>query len=316
MAEGNTAFGTDGLVATTLQHYRKKLADVVFGSNPLTYILKLAGIPSQNGRSIVQELLYGENTAVTSYEDDDTFGPPPRTGITAAEFPWKHVVTPIFFTGPEIAKNKGPEQAVSLLKARVTQAERSLAKSLNQMLFADGTGNSGKDFMGLGGVIDTDNTYGGIDRNDALNAWWRANVTDVGANNLATSQIRTMYNNCSEGNEQPTHILATQAGYEAYEALLEDTIRNEDTEMGDLGFQTLMFKAAPICFDRDTPAGSMYFLNKNHLQLVSLDGEWFEWSEWLIPTNQNGKYKNLYLSGNLTSTNSKRLGALIGIDNG
>lgn len=311
MAEGNVAFGTDGLVATTLQHYTKKLEDVVFGANPLTYILQLAGMPSQNGRTIVVPLLYAEATAVTSYEDDDTFAPPTRGGITAAEFPWKGMVGSIFFTGIEMAMNSGPEQAVSLLKARVTQVERTLSKTLNVALFADGTGNGGKDFMGLDGVIDDGNTYGGIDRSDALNAWWDANITALGGA-LTLAALRTMYNNCSEGNEQPTHILTTQALFEKYESLLDAGVRYENRDLGDAGFQNLMFKGAPITFDRDAASGEVLFINTNHLKIIKLDNRWFDWSDWLIPTNQDGKYKNVYLNGNLTSSNSKRLGKITG----
>lgn len=311
MAEGNTAFGTDGLIATTLQHYTKKLEDVIFGANPLTYILKLAGMPSQNGRTIVVPLLYAEATAAGSYEDDDTFAAPVREGITAAEYPWKGMFASIFFTGIEMAQNSGPEQAVSLLKARVTQAERTLAKKLNLALLGDGTGNGGKDFMGLAGVIDTDNTYGGIDRSDALNDWWRAKVTSA-VGSLAIADLRTMYNDCSEGNEQPTHIVTTQTLFEVYESKLDSGVRYENRDLGDAGFQNLMFKGAPITFDRDVATGDILFLNTNHLKIVKLDDRWFDWSDWLIPVNQDAKYKNVYLNGNLTSSNSARLGALRG----
>lgn len=311
MALGNTAFGNDGLIATTLQHYTKKLEDVVFGANPITYILKLAGMPSQNGRTIVVPLLYAESTAVGSYEDDDTFIAPTRAGITAAEFPWKGMFASIFFTGIEMAQNSGPEQAVSLLKARVTQAERTLAKKLNLALLGDGTGNGGKDFMGLGGVIATGNTYGGIDRSDVLNTWWRAKVTALGGA-LTIAALRTMYNNTSEGNEQPTHIVTTQLLFEKYESLLDAGVRYENRDLGDAGFQNLMFKGAPITFDRDVTTGEVLFLNTNHLKIVKLDDRWFDWSDWLVPVNQDAKYKNVYLNGNLTSSNSSRLGKITG----
>ena len=314
MALGNTAFGNDGLIATTLQHYNKKLEDVVFGANPLSYILKKAGIGSQNGRTIVTPLLYAQATASGSYADNDTFVAPVREGITAAEFPWKAMFASIFFTGIEMAQNSGPEQAVSLLKARVTQAEKTIAKKLNAMLFADGTGNGGKDFMGLAGVIANGNTYGGIDRTDALNAWWDANVRAMGGA-FTLAALRTEYNNATEGNEQPTHIITTQTGFESYEGLLDAGVRYENRDLGDAGFQNLMFKGAPITFDRDCQAQTIYLLNTEHLKIVSLDGRWFDWSEWLVPVNQDAKYKNVYLNGNLTSSNSKRLGKITGATN-
>lgn len=314
MALGNTAFGTDGLIATTLQHYRKKLEDVIFGSNPLLYILKQAGIESQNGRTIVQPLMFAGTTTFSSYSDTDTFPTPLREGVTASEYPWKGYAQPIFFTGPEMAQNSGPEQAISLLKTRIQQAERTMSRELNIDLFLDGTGNGGKDFMGLAGVIANGNVYGGIDRADALNAWWDANVVAVGGA-LTLTNLRKNFNDNTEGNEAPTHILTTQEGFETYESFLEASIRTEDRKMGDAGFQNLLFKATPIAFDRACQDGVLYYLNTNHLKLVSLGGRWFDWSDWLIPVNQDAKYKNLILNGNLTSTNSKRLGKLTGLTN-
>ena len=313
MAAGNTAFPADGLIATTLQHYRRKLEDVVFGSKPLLWIIKNQGIETQHGRSIVQPLLYGELSAKGSYDDDDTFVAPAREGLTAAEFGWRHYYASIFFTGPELAQNSGKEAILSLVKARTMQAEMSVSSDLNAQLFADGSGNGGKDFEGLAKIVAAGNTYAGIDRSDAANTFWRGHV-DSTAEAVGLGPMRSVYNTVSEGNDQPTNIITSQAGFEAYEALLTDNIRYEDTKMGDAGFQNLMFKAAPMVFDRDNTTG-MYFLNMNHLKFVNLNGRWFDWSDWLVPVNQDAKYKNLFLSGNLTCTNASRQGVHTGFTN-
>lgn len=313
MAAGNTAFPADGLIATTLQHYRRKLEDVIFGSKPLLWIIKNQGIETQHGRSIVQPLLYAGISSKGSYDDDDTFVAPSRVGLTAAEFGWRHYYASIFFTGPELAQNSGKEQILSLVKARTMQAEMDVSADLNVQLFSDGTGNSNKDFVGLAAVVDDGNTYAGIDRSDALNTFWRSTV-DATAEAVGLGPMRSLYNTVSEGNDQPTNIITSQAGFEAYEALLTDNIRYEDTKMGDAGFQNLMFKAAPIVFDRDNSTG-MYFLNMNHIKFVNLNGRWFDWSDWLVPVNQDAKYKNLFLSGNLTCTNAARQGVHTGFTN-
>jgi hypothetical protein len=314
MAEGNVAFGTDGIVATTLQKYRKTLVDQVFRQTILLHLLGGEGRTpeSQTGRSIVQPLLYGDQDAVGSFSDVDVFDAPSRSGITAAEFPHRSVYGSVLFSGEEMDKNTGPEAAVSLLKGRITQVERTLAKTLNAMLHGDGTGNSNKDLLGLAALVDQDNVFGGVDRNDALNAWWRADSNAAGGV-LSEALMRTSYNNIVDGSEKATHIITTQAGFEAYEGLLQDTIRNMDTKLGDAGFDNLMFKSTPTVFDRDVPAQTMYFLNMNHIKLVSLNGAWFRISDWLVPTNQDAKYKNIIIRGNLTCSNSSLQGVLTGI---
>jgi len=319
MAEGNTAFGTDGIVATTLQNYAKSLPDQVFKRTVLLHLLGGQGnagegqarysFPSQTGRSIVQPLLYGDQAAVGSFDDDDIFDAPSRGGITAAEYPWKHMYGSVFFTGEEMAVNSGPEAAVSLLKARLSQVERTMAKALNAMLFGDGTGNSSKDLQGLAILIDNAGTLGGIDRSDALNAWWDASETALGTA-LTLAAMRAKYNDLVDGVEKPSHIITTQAVFEQYEALMEDTIRHEDTDLGDMGFDSLMFKSTPVVFDRDCQSGVAYFLNLDYIELVTLAGEWFKPSGWLVPVNQDGMYKNIILRGNLTQTNGSLQGKI------
>lgn len=312
MATGNADFGVDGLLATTIDHYIRKLEEQAFNRTVLLHILSEGGIPSQHGDNIIQPLLYGETSAKGSFSDTDVFAAPTRDGISAASFPWRQYYASIMISGIEIAKNSGQEKILSLLEARLRQADLSIAKDMNSMLFGDGTGNSSKDFQGLEAVISATNTFGNIDRSDAGNDWWRASVTAHGGA-LTLAGMRTKYNDVMDGSEKATHILTTQGGFEAYEALLQDTVRHESTKLGDAGFDNLMFKSAPIAFDRDCTSGVMYFLNTNYLELVSLDGKWFDVSDWLRPTNQDVQYKNILLYGNLTASNSERQGALTGI---
>lgn len=312
MATGNSNFGTDGLLATTIDHYVRKMEEQAFDKHVLLHLLSKGGIPSQHGNKIVQPLLYGEQTAKGSFEDDDVFTAPSRAGISAAEFEFRQYYASVMITGIEEAKNSGPEQILSLLKSRLRQAELTIGNDLNSQLFSDGSGNSGKDFDGLQAAIEDGNTYGGIDRSDSNNSWWRAQEVDQGGV-LTLAKMRTAYNNVMNGSDKANIILTTQDGYEAYEALLDSTLRHEGSELGDAGFDNLMFKSAPLTFDRDAPANEMYFLNMDYIELVSLNGKWFDVSDWLQPTNQDAKYKNILLYGNLTVSNSERQGFLTGI---
>jgi hypothetical protein len=160
MAEGNTTYGTSGLVALTIAHRVKQLRDQVFQKNVLLFLLGGAEGKSPQGvtgRSIVQELLYGDQSNVGSFADDDVFDAPSRGGITAAEFPWRRFKGSLMISGEEIDANSGPEAAVNLAEARLKQTMRTMAKNLNSMLYADGTGNSNKDLQGLDALVDQDN---------------------------------------------------------------------------------------------------------------------------------------------------------------
>lgn len=312
MATGNTNFGVDGLLATTIDHYIRKMEEQAWNKTVLMHILSDGGISAQHGNQIVVPLLYGETSAKGSFADTDVFAAPTRDGISAAEFPFRQYYASIMISGIEIAKNSGAEAILSLLESRMRQAELTIAKNMNAMLFADGTGNSNKDFLGLAAVVANGNVFGGIDRADVNNGWWDASVTPQGGV-LTLAGLRTKYNDVTNGVDKPTHIITTQAGFEAYEALLTSNVRYQDTRLGDAGFDSLMFKSAPIVFDRDCTAQTFYFLNKGYLDIVSLDGKWFDVSDWLRPVNQDVQYKNILLYGNLTCSNSSLQGSLTGV---
>lgn len=317
MAEGNPTYGTSGLVALTIAHRMKNLVDQVFKRTVLLFLLGGAEGRSPRGvtgRAIVQELLYGDQSSVGSFADDDVFAAPNRGGITAAEFPWRRFKGSIMITGEEIDANSGPEAAVNLTEARLQQVMRTMAKDLNAMLYADGTGNSNKDLLGLAALFDQDNTYGGIDRSDVANAWWLAHTTAVGGA-FDEADLRHEYNSVVDGAEKATHIITTQEGYESYEGLIQDTIRHEDTELGDAGFDSLMFKSTPMVFDRDVQDGVVYFLNMDHIELVSNNNRWFSPSEWRFPVNQDAQYKNIISSGNLVTDFAALQGQLTGCTN-
>jgi len=326
---GNATFGTDGLLATTLKNYTPKLEDNVFGAKVLLWILKSAGAVRDvaGGSHIVKPLIYAASSNVGSYEDDDVFATGANAGISAAEFQWKQYYGLVHFTGIELAKNSGKEALLDLMRSRMQQVELSMADGLNQMLWADGAGNGGKDLMGLGGIISAADPsvgdLGGLDR--TTNTWWQAKVKAASAGNtLSLADMSSIYNTSSEGNDHPDYAVTTQTGFEAYEALLTGLVRFEDAELGDAGFQNLKYKGVPIVFDDDVEGGDagattiyqespMFFLNTKYLELSKLAGKWFSPSELLQPTNQDAFYKHLVCYGNLTVSNASRQGVLYDI---
>lgn len=315
-AVGNTDFGTDGLITTTLKHYIPTLEDNVFTSKLLLWILKNSG-SIQNvagGRKIVQPLMYAEAPNVGSYSGSDVFQTNDNTGITAAEFPWKQFYGLFSITGLDEAMNSGTEALLSLVDSRLKQLELTMAENFEEMFFGDGSGNAGKDWDGLGAIVDSADpswgTLGGIDRD--TDTWWQASENNLGGA-LTLAAMATRYNTVSEGEDEPTNIITTQSGHEAYEALLTGNIRYQDTKMADGGFQNLMFKGAPITFSSNTQSGVMYMLNLNYLTLYTLAGTWFKPSDLLTPTNQDAWYKSLLCYGNFVPSNCKRHGKLTGL---
>jgi hypothetical protein len=299
----------DNLLSTTLANYRSTLTDNVFTARPLTYKLMEKGrIRMLNGGTkIVEPLIYGQNDTVGSYSGYDSIALTPQTGISAAEYEWKQYAASISISGIEEAKNNGEQEIINLLEAKIMQAEESLREGFNQMFFAGGTGNSSKDWNGLGNLVESGNTVGGID--SSVYSWWQSYEENT-ATALTLAQMSTAYNSVSVGNDHPDVLLTTQTLFEKYEALLQPQLRYTDTKTADSGFQNLLFKAAPVMYDEHCTAGVFFFLNSKYLTLVGHSGKWFQQTEFIRPEDLDARYALIMCYGNLTVRNRAKQGKL------
>ena len=301
----------DSLLSTTLANYRSQLTDNVFTARPLTYFLMDKGrIRMLNGGTkIVEPLIYGKNSTVGSYSGYDSLSLTPQEGITAAEYEWKQYAASISISGIEEAKNNGEQEIINLLEAKIMQAEESMRESFNTMFFADGTGNGGKDWNGLGNLVEASGTVGGINRATSGNEFWRSYEENT-AGALTLAQMATAYNTVSVGNDHPDMILTTQTLFEKYEALLQPQLRYTDTKTADAGFQNLLFKAAPIVYDVHCPAGTMFVLNSKYLTLVGHSSKWFAQTSFVQPEDVDARYALIMCYGNFTCRNAAKQGKL------
>jgi hypothetical protein len=109
--------------------------------------------------------------------------------------------------------------------------------------------------------------------------------------------MRTVYNTCSIGSDQPQCILTTQGLYEQYEDSLVDQIRYTSTDMADAGFQNLMFKGTPITYDTDQVANTMDFLNFRYLRVVGHSDTWFKNTPFVRPNNRDARTSQILCYG-------------------
>ena len=309
---GNADF--DAILSTTLKNYVPKLADNVFTARPLFYALtngqtirRISG-----GAKIVVPIIYGKNTTAASYSGSDVLTTAFQEGISAAEYDWKQYAATVQITGIEEAKNNGEAQIIDLLEGKIMQTEQTIIDNMNVMLWGDGNGNGGKDFMGIQGIV-AGGTLGGINSAAAGNAWWAPTMTNHGAAALTLTAMSSLYNTISVGNDQPTIIFGDQARYEKYESLLQPQLRYTSAEVADAGFQNLLFKGAPVTFDDNCEAKAFYFLNTKYLRLVAHTETWFQPTPFVRPTNQDARFAQILCYGQLTCSNRARQGRLFNI---
>lgn len=204
-----------------------------------------------------------------SYSGFDTFDTDPSETLTNAVYTWKQYQQPIVANAFEVLRNNtSPEGVINMWLVKSDVALKSQRSKLNTNAYADGTGNSGKNILGLAILVDSAGTVGGINRSTAT--YWAANETAVsGALAIDTSVgMLRMFLSCGTGsgdNQLPDGIITDQDEFEAYENLLSPDIRHSSQTVGDGTFTNLAFKGAPLMFDRDATAGIMFFLNSSAL---------------------------------------------------
>jgi hypothetical protein len=324
MPFGNTNYDT--LQTTTLEKYAQKtLRDNIFDSSAFFRLIKeRGGVTLEGGSVILEPILAGKTSAtnVGSYSGYDTLPTDPQSGITAAQFSWKQLFASIIISGLEDdVQNTGEAAVIKLLKAKMMQAEESLISALNQQLYGDGTGNSGKNIVGLALAVSSTGTYGNINRSDSENAWWRSVEVAVGGPLVVeggSTSLQRVYDLASQGGGRnaPDLGLTTRIIYEALESFFTPDRRYADGRLAQYGFEALRFRGnCDVTWDEDATSGVFYFLNTKTFKFVTHPARNFTVDGPKRPPTQDSKIWHILWAGALTCNECRRNGKLTGITN-
>jgi hypothetical protein len=180
------------------------------------------------------------------------------------------------------------------------QLRLSMEQDLNAMLWGDGTGNGGKDFLGIQAIVGNTGVLGGID--SATETWWRSTVVTSAISLGSTAGVKALnsiLNSLRIAKSKPDLEFTTQALFEAYEALAVPNIRFQDLKLADLGFEVIAHKGAEVLYEDNVPANRWYFLNSRHLEFVQKDNRWMKLLPFRQPVNQDAKTALVVSMGNL-----------------
>lgn len=259
------------LAATTMELYHKSMVDNIFKKHALLSHLKNNGGTKlyPGGRDILVPVMYSTNSTVMTFSGAQTLDLTYQEPVDAAKYEYRLYNTSITLTKEDELKNSGPSQVLSLIEAKIKQAEMSLSERLNADLY---TGTAAdKEITGLDTIISTSVALGDISA--SANSWWRGNV-DATSETLSVADMRTIKNSCNNGNggSNVSLIVTTQTLYEKYHSLLTATYQMnqpvaESRRLGDAGFTNVEFEGVPLTYDEQATAGSMYFVNKDNFKL-------------------------------------------------
>ncbi len=261
MAFANSSI-TD-IIATTIQQRSGVLADNVTNNNALLRRLKAKGNvrPFGGGNVILEEIMYADSTMINanSYSGYEIINISPNSPISAASFNIVQYAGAITMSGLEMLQNSGKEAIIDLMEGRVKVAEAELQNRMDYDIYQDGTGNGGKNIVGLSLAVPDDpttGTYGGISR--VSYTFWRSQyyrgVTDGGATVSAANiqqYMTTLALRCVRGNNKPD-LWVGDATYFAFYVNSMQAIQRVSSEGGDTvgaGFPSLKFYGGGMAAD-------------------------------------------------------------------
>lgn len=315
MAGGNF----DKFLASFLPLIPKKMYDNIMKSSPLMYqIMKQKKQWDSGGDTIKIHLKYKHATNVGSYQGYDTMDITPQDTRTDAEFKLKQLYASIIFNGYEDAASSGELAIFKMAQIATEDAEAALKDLFAQLIFKDGTGNGGKDILGLKAAVDDGTavaTYGGINR--STYTWWKSQY-DGAAAALSTAKMQAMFLKCSRGGveNKPDFIVTDLNQFQKYLALvdgkttIQQPLGKVGQEFANLGFTQVSFMGVPVVYDEYCPANTMYMLNSNTLQLHVKPGKDFKPTEMVKPANMDAKVGQILWAGELICTEPRANGKL------
>lgn len=310
------------VLATTLAHYSKSIADNVTANNAILYKLKARDkIRTFDGGHLIYETVsFDGNTNAGWYSGFDTLPTAASEEITAAEFTMKQLAVPVVISGSDKLRNSGRAKIQDLMKSKIQVAEATMANLISEGLYSDGTGYGGKQIVGLDAAIPADptlGTYGGINR--ANWTFWRSQMHDPASTPTSSTiqaAMNTLWASCCRGNDKPDLIMAGSTIWATFMASMQSQQRFTDTKMADAGFQNVLFMGAPVVLDGGiggyASATTMYFLNTNYLHYRPHVDRDMVPLETRSPVNQDAEIQILAWAGNLTCSGARYQGRLIG----
>lgn len=283
----------DQVTSVTNKQYVPIVVDAVLDSNVLAARL-LAKTKRWRGERLIIPVVSSKNTNGGSFEDLDSMSTGLESTRKSMAFNVKGYYQSVTISGMQEAVNKTTGQVLDLVKAEMEQAQNTMSDDIGADFYGDGTGNSNKDFDGLGNIVDDGTSvtsYGGLTR--ASNTYLNATVTTT-IGTLDLDDVRSLIRNASASasrREKPTIGLTNGAVWDIVEKLFAtpdpnyqtaalpmvtantkpgSVVRDENLLKGAQGYDSLYYRGVPIVDDDNAPTQTLQFINEFDTHFYSL----------------------------------------------
>jgi hypothetical protein len=260
----------DSVFSLSLPNYRKKLIDNIGASNAVLHeIMKGDSYESADGGTYIQEQLMYALAPMDSYDGYDELSTLPTDGITAAQFEWRQLASPIVYSMKEVIQNQ--HRLLDLVDARISQSELGIQEGWAQAFMwgavpQGGALTSARTSVANGSTsIDplakliaynsSSLTVGAIP--ESANPWWRCQSATSAATTYSAYlyELENMYNTCALGTGGPPNlILMDQVSYQLWVHAYWAVFKTHPDAVGqEYPFVAKKFMGAKVVMDDKVP---------------------------------------------------------------
>lgn len=245
-----------------------------------------------NGKKWVGETLkfpvkVAKNTNGGSFSGLDTHSTDAVETRQTLSYDLRAYEIPVAIPGLDRLVNATEAQVVNLVKTEMESSAQDGLDDVGDMFYADGTGNSSKEFNGLGNLADdgtTATTVGNLSRTTYSSLNGAVNASGGTMNLTKLSTLRSDVSGGSATSQKPTLVISDETVWNLGESLLSSTVQanyqangfpvvtrtsrgamSQAELKGALGLSSIIYSGIPWVADEKATSQTVFMVNENYL---------------------------------------------------
>lgn len=239
-----------------------------------------------HGTTLDVPFTISKNTLGKSFSGMEVHSNGAQNNRVTASYDLRAYRIPITIPGLDKVVNKGEERVLGLVEQETATAFESLLDDVSDMGYADGTGNSSQDFLGLDALADDGTsaaTIGGLSRTTYPTL---AGTRTATGGTLTLDKMATFFMALTSGSgvkNRPSvfdcdetvwnlaeKLIVTgtvQANYQAngYPRVTRKSKTPVGGLAGEAGFLSIIYRGVPIVYDAKSTSQTLWGMNENYL---------------------------------------------------
>lgn len=283
---------TDRVKTITQDTILPKVVDTILGDNFITFRV-LSNAKRWSGETLKKPIKFVASTLGGSFSGLDTHSTSTVETRVMMSYDVRGYEMPVAIPGMEKAVNRTEAQVLNLVRVEVESAQEDALDDIGTMLYADGTGNSSKDFLGWDALIDDGTSVDSIGGQSRTTYTTLKGTRTASGGTMDLDKIATLVSATSAGSSmrrRPTMLVSDETVWDLYESLLTPTQRaNYDSHglpvvtrtskspmraaelKGAAGYTALTFRGIPWCADEKSTAQTLWSTNENYVDWYGLN---------------------------------------------